>query len=76
MKKLFFLALLSMLISCEKDSGCKTCTTKTTCTGGYTTSATFEACGQDLKEIDGKTIKSTASSGGVTVTCTAKTTCR
>lgn len=76
MKKILFLFCVIMFFSCEKDTGCKSCTTVTTCTGGYTTSTTFEACGQDLKEIDGKTIKSTASSGGVTVTCTAKTTCR
>jgi hypothetical protein len=75
MKKLILLFGLILLFSCE-DDGCKTCTTKTTCTGGYTNSTSIELCGSDIKEVDGKTIKSTASAGGITVTCTAKTTCR
>jgi len=43
-------------------------------------SSKFEACGEDLKQVDGKTTTttSTASSGGytATVTITSKTTCK
>ncbi len=44
--------------------------------GGYNSSATFEACGDDIKAVNGKVISSTASYGGVTVTVTSRTTCK
>jgi hypothetical protein len=68
--------LLVFLFSCEKLEKCKTCTTNTTCTGDYKTSVTFEACGSEIDDVDGKTITSTASVSGITVTCIAKTTCK
>jgi hypothetical protein len=66
-------------------TGCKKCATCTqtlttsvnVSTPGYPqiTQTTFEACGDDLKAVDGKTTTSTSSSGGITATATAKTVC-
>ena len=65
--------------SCKK---CATCTQTITTsvnvsTPGYpqTTKSTFEACGDDLKAVDGKTTTSTSSTGGITATATSKTAC-
>lgn len=82
---LFVFSTLGVLIfsSCKK---CATCTqtinitTKTsTPTPGYPqtdiTTSTFEACGDNLKEVDGSTTESTASAGIVTVTSTSRTIC-
>jgi len=65
--------------SCKKCANCtQTATTNVNVsTPGYpqTTQTTFEACGDDLKAVDGKTTTSTATSGSVTATTTIKTVC-
>jgi hypothetical protein len=70
----------AVFTSCKK---CATCTQTITTsvnvsTPGYpqTSQSTFEACGEDLKAVDGKTTTSTQSSGGITATATSKTICR
>ena len=75
---LFFCS--AVFTSCKK---CATCTQTITTsvnvsTPGYpqTSQSTFEACGEDLKAVDGKTTTSTQSSGGITATATSKTVCR
>ena len=75
MKKLLFFCLLVFLFSCEKLENCKTCTT-TISGGGMSSSTTFEACGSDLRKIDGQVTTSTASYGGISVTVTTRTTCK
>jgi hypothetical protein len=81
-KKLLGILFLGTAVftSCKK---CATCTqTLTTSvnvsTPGYpqTTQTTFEACNNDLKAVNGKTTKSTSSSGSITATVTAKTVCK
>ena len=67
-------------------TGCKKCatctqtitTTVNVSTPGYpqTSQSTFEACGEDLKAVDGKTTTTTSSSGNITATATSKTICR
>ena len=78
MKKLFLIiGVILFLTNCEEK--CSSCTVKTTCTGGgvsNVTSTTFEACGSEIKEVDGKTITTTVTISGITVKCVAKTTCR
>ena len=71
--------VLSVLTGCKK---CATCTqtittTVNVSTPGYpqTSKTTFEACGDNLKAVDGKTTTSTSSSGGITATATARTAC-
>jgi hypothetical protein len=71
---------LSVLTGCKK---CATCTqtittTVNVSTPGYpqTSKTTFEACGDELGKVDGKTTTSTSSSGGITATATAKTVCK
>ena len=80
--KLFLIciALSFAFIGCEK---CKDCTTTTVIstsspTPGYpqTTTTDFEACGKDLKDVDGKTYTSTSSSGSMSATGTATTICK
>ncbi len=84
--RLFKLTFLSFLTAgvffatgCKKCATCtQTITTKVNVsTTGYpqTTKSTFEACGDDLKAVDGKTTTSTSSSGGITATATSKTVC-
>ncbi len=84
MKKTLFLALLlstaALFISCKK---CATCTQTITTsvnvsTPGFpqVTKTTFEACDDDLKAVDGKTITSTSTSGGITATVTSHTICQ
>ena len=75
MKKavIIFIFILSIIsIRCEK---CATCTTTTICTGDYKTSTTFDACGSEIDDVNGKTISSTVTVSGITVTCTARTVC-
>lgn len=82
MKKLLSLVLLlaaATFTSCEK---CADCTTTVTTTvnvpvTGYpqTSKTTFEACDDDLEDVDGKTVTSTSSVGNITATATARTTC-
>jgi len=75
MKKLLFICfILICFLSCEKEK-CKMCTTIIT-GGGINSNTSFEACGNDLKSIDGKIITSTASYGGVTVTVISRTNCK
>jgi hypothetical protein len=54
MKKLTILIVafvMLLLASCEKLERCKMCTTRTT----YPTSEiTFEACGKELRDVDGE----------------------
>jgi hypothetical protein len=79
----FSIAGLFLVSSCTKCETCTqtiTTTTKTsTPTPGYPTTdvstSTFEACGDNLKQADGSTYNSTASSGGITVTSTMRTNC-
>jgi hypothetical protein len=75
----FIVTSVFFVISCKK---CATCTqtittTVNVSTPGYpqTTKSTFEACGDDLKAVDGKTTTSTTSLGGITATATSKTVC-
>lgn len=75
MKKLLFLLFVMFLFSCEKLETCKTCTT-TVSGGGMSGKSTFEACGSDLRKVDGKVITSTGSYGGYSVTIKSRTTCR
>ena len=61
--------LLVGLFSCNNK--CETCTQTMTANQhiqGYPVTSTFEACGDDLKNIDGKVIKTT--SGTLTITTT------
>jgi hypothetical protein len=73
------IAGLFLVSSCTK---CETCTqtittTVSPSTPGYpqTQTSTFEACGDNLKQVDGSTYNSTTSSGGITVTSTMRTNC-
>ena len=75
MKKLAFLLFIVFLFSCEKLETCKICTTRIS-GGGISSSTTFEACGKDLRKVDGQVVTSTATYGGVTVTVTSRTTCK
>lgn len=66
-----FAAILALLIvglmSCNNH--CETCTQTITANKhvtGYPATTTFEACGDDLKSLDGKVFKST--SGTLTIT--------
>lgn len=72
---MILILFLFLFLGCEKEQ-CKICTTTTTCTGGYSTKITFEACGKDLKDVDGKTFTTTVTAGGITVTCTERTNCK
>ena len=78
---LFALMLFSTttFVSCKK---CKTCTQTITTTvnvptPGYpqTSETTEEVCGKDLEEIDGKSVSSTSTNGGITATVTVSVTC-
>ena len=72
MKKLLLLLIIlsfAELTNCKK---CKICTTEMTGTGMPTTITNWEACGDDLRAVDGKTVTSTTS--GITVT--RRTTCK
>jgi hypothetical protein len=72
MKKLLFICLsLICLMSCELQK-CKMCTTVTTCPGASPITVTAEACGKDLRDVDGKTV--TVISSGYTIT--SRTTCK
>jgi hypothetical protein len=82
-KKTLLVILLfgtAVFTNCKK---CATCTQTITTsvnvsTPGYpqTSKTTFEACGDDLKAVDGKTTTSTSSSGSITATATSKTVCK
>ena len=69
----------AVFTSCKKCANCtQTVTTSVNVsTPGYPqiTKTTFEACGDDLEAVDGKTTTSTSSSGGITATATIKTDC-
>lgn len=77
---LFLICLALAFVGCEKCKDCTMVTETTTSqpTPGYpqTSTTTFEACGKDLKDVDGKTATSTSSSGGYSATATSKTTCK
>ena len=73
--KLIAIIFLFFFLGCEKEQ-CELCTTVTTCTGGYSTKVTFEACDEDLEDVDGKVYTSSATVGGITVTCTSRTSCK
>ncbi len=67
------------LTNCQK---CATCTMTTTTsvnvnTPGYpqVTKTTFEACGQDLSDVNGKTTTASSTVDGITATSVAKTVC-
>jgi len=67
-------------VSCEKCETCITTTVTSTSvsTPGYpqTTKTTFEACGDQLKQIDGNKTTSTAYAGNISATSTATTICQ
>lgn len=70
MKKLLFLIFAVSFYACEK---CGTCTITTTTEPYYTESvATFEACGSDIKEVNGSVVTYTTQG----ITATAVTKCR
>jgi len=76
MKTLTLLLLVTLFASCNK---CKDCTTttvvKTTGISDMTSESNFEACGSDIEEVNGKTVVSTSTIGGITSTATSKTKC-
>lgn len=83
MKKILTIIVITISItslSCKKCATCTqtTTTTVTPATTGYpqTSTTTFEACGQDLKDINGKTVTSTSKQGNITATATSKTVCK
>jgi hypothetical protein len=56
MKKLTILIVtftMLFMFSCEELERCKICTTHTL-GGGINNEVTFEACGKDLRDVDGK----------------------
>lgn len=74
-----FIAVMFITVSCKK---CETCEQTQTTTvnpnmSGYprTTTITFEACGDNLRDVDGKTTTATSTSGSVTATVTSTTVC-
>ena len=76
---LFFVALTIIpFSSCKKCKTCEQTLTTTTNQGGspQVSHTTFDACGQDLKDVDGKTITATSTSGSVTATTVSKTVCK
>lgn len=81
MKKIIILIVLLQIlfISCKR---CAECTVKTTSSitpniTGYpqTTYSTLELCGDDLKELDGKTTVSKSNAGTHTITVTQTVNC-
>jgi hypothetical protein len=59
-------------ISCKKCATCKsTATVSSPGIPAQTASSTFEACGSDLREVDGKTVTTTSG----TMTSTTTTVC-
>jgi len=83
MKKQFSLLVFGLMIvfnyGCQK---CMTCVQTTTTSvnvqvPGYpqVTKATFDACGDELKSINGKTITGTSTVDGITATVVTKTVC-
>ncbi len=83
MKKFFLIGSALVLFGAYGCEKCKDCTTTTTTTvsvpvPGYpqTTTTTFEACGDELKDVDGKVITSKTTVQGITATATARTVCK
>jgi hypothetical protein len=83
MKTITFLC--AYFVSILTFSGCNKCQT---CTETVTTSVnvqvpgypqvsktTYEACGEQLKAVNGKTTTATSTVDGITATVTSKTTC-
>jgi hypothetical protein len=74
-KTILIAFILSILISCEK---CGTCT-QTIIISSYPKtqySYVFEACGEQLDEINGKIINETSYVSGQRIITTTKTNCR
>lgn len=75
----FLIISVLTLNSCKKCADCTRVdtTTASPSTPGfpYTSKTTFEACGDELKEVDGKTTTSKTIQSGVTVTLKSTTTC-
>jgi hypothetical protein len=71
MKKFFAIVAIFVVAASFGCQRCKTCRSTTTAPGLPSNVSTFEACGSDLREVDGKTI--TSSMGGYTAT--TKTVC-
>jgi len=81
MKKLFLIiAAIALFASCQKCAECTQIitTTVTPSTPGYpqTTTTTFDACDDELKEVNGKTLVTTSVQGSITATSTSKTVCK
>ncbi len=83
MKKLLSLIVFGSLItlnySCQK---CMTCVQTTTTSvnvqvSGYpqVTRSSFDACGDELKSVNGKTITASSTYDGITATSVTKTIC-
>lgn len=83
MKKLLSIVVFGSMIffnfGCQK---CMTCVQTTTTSvnvqvPGYpqVTRSTFEACGDELKSVNGKTITATSTYDGITATAVTKTIC-
>ena len=80
MKQVFF--LLSIAFAGYGCNKCGQCTQTTTTqvspsTPGYpqTTTTNFEACGDNLNDVNGKTTTAKSTVGAVTATTTTKTVC-
>lgn len=80
MKKVLLILAVISLYSCTK---CATCTQITTTTVNqaapgypYTSTSTFKACGDDLKQIKGTENRTVSKSGNITTTTVTKTTCK
>lgn len=74
--------IISLTLFAESCNQCGTCTTTITTTvnvstPGYpqTSKTTFNACGKDYRDANGKQSTSTSTSGGITATAKSKTTC-
>lgn len=74
-----FLLSVFFLTSCDKDDVCEQCRTVTTSSAqgipDQVVTTTFTACGSDIAAAEGA-VTSTATSGGITATATAVTTCQ
>lgn len=80
MKTAILFLTIILLYSCTK---CATCTQVITTTVNqaqpgypYTSTSTFKACGDDLKEITGTENRTVSKSGNITTTTVTKTTCK
>ena len=76
MKKIIILSFMMLcLASCEELERCKICTTRTL-GGGMNSEVTFEACGKELRDVDGKETTYKTVINGSLWNISIKTTCQ